>query len=132
LVTQDYVSVHRTSWSCVILSGLIASRQQRCVLSQRQWNKSERLPLAEDIAKLTAYLHEQIAAANVELSKLDSNKSDWQTQARLTLVQVLLFNRRRSGEVERIPRTAYENRSRTIDEDVVSTRVHGSSIYVGL
>jgi hypothetical protein len=112
---QDFLELCDLEWSDRISSAALRT------LSQRQWNKPKRLPLAEDIAKLTAYLHEQIAAANVELSKPDSNKSDWQTLARLTLVQVMLFNRRRSGEVERIPRTAYENRSRTIDEDVVST-----------
>lgn len=114
-LAQEFLELCHIEWSDGTSSAALRTP------SQWQWNKPKGLALAEDIAKLTAYLHEKVQAARLKLSTPNCNPGDWRALARLTLVQVMLFNRRRSGEVERIPQTAYENRSTTVDKDVVSS-----------
>jgi len=90
-------------------------------LSERQWNRPKRLPLAEDKKKLTEYLRNKLEDAMKKLMSPNCLPGDWRDVAKLTLVQVILFNRRRSGEVERIPQSAYENRSSSFDDDIMKT-----------
>jgi hypothetical protein len=111
---QGFLELCELQWTDAVLPAALRT------LVQRQWNNPKRLPLAEDVAKLTAYLHQEIEEAKTKLAMSDSNPGDWRSLARLTLVQVMLFNRRRSGEVERVPQAAYEKRSTSVDSDVMS------------
>jgi hypothetical protein len=63
-------------------------------LYESQWNKPLKLPLTEDITRLHKYLNtdsEGCQSAGI-------NASVWYRPAQVILSQIILFNRRRSGE----------------------------------
>jgi hypothetical protein len=112
---QDFLELCDLEWADSISTTALRT------LSERQWNRPKRLPLAEDITKLTEYLRNKLEDAVKKLESSNCLPGDWKDVAKLTLVQVILFNRRRSGEVERIPQSAYENRSCSFDDDIMKT-----------
>ena len=48
-----------------------------------------------------------------------SDTHAWYELAKATLVLVMLFNRRRSGEIERITLNSYQHITNTINKDVI-------------
>lgn len=88
---------------------LISSSALR-TLNDAKMNKGQCLPLTEDIEKLQAYLKEQ---TGVLVKKIEDKmvKSVWDELNLITLVTLVLFNRKRGGEVERILLDTYEQRN---------------------
>ncbi|KAJ8043636.1 hypothetical protein HOLleu_10822 [Holothuria leucospilota] len=71
-------------------------------LAKRHWNKPQNLPLGEDVVKLNRHL-KKVAQDNAEkLCKDPSDTSAWYELSKATLCQLIVFNRRRAGEVERL------------------------------
>lgn len=77
--------------------------------SQQKRKKKVILPTTEDISKLYNYLKE-IRRSSYEKLKTTFSYDDWFTLAKATLVAVLVFNRRRAGETERILIEEFNNR----------------------
>jgi isopentenyldiphosphate isomerase len=111
---DEFVQLCKMEWSDAVSSHAIRTMQQR------QWNAPKRLPIAEDISKLR---HQIDGKSEFYKSALEATPDarHWHELAKVTLVKVMLFNRRRSGEIERIPLTAYQQITNSFDQDVVAS-----------
>jgi hypothetical protein len=73
------------------------------------------LPLSEDLSKLVSFLQKN---SNLLAESLDKtfSKFNWELLNQVTLAQLVLFNRRRGGETERITVEHYKKRKIYIRE----------------
>ncbi|KAL1448263.1 hypothetical protein WDU94_009831 [Cyamophila willieti] len=98
------------------------SRHARKTLKERKWNKQFILPKTSDIHNVMIYLKDNEKSLLEELQEdLSENttKQSWIRLASLLLVHTIIFNRRRSGEVARMPLVNFTNRNKTaMDEDL--------------
>lgn len=63
---------------------------------KRKWNKPQLLLLGEDVVKLNCHLKEVAKEYSAKLDILPFDSDAWYTLAKVTLCQLILFNRRRS------------------------------------
>ena len=103
-----------SDWSSSVSAGAHATLE-----TQRQ-NKPHVLPLTDDVKVVTLYLKEQRRTCLKEL-KSNPNVETWHALARATLANIILFNRRRSGEAARILVKDYQEGkdSRSVAQDDV-------------
>lgn len=89
-------------------------------LSKRKWNKPNMLPLSEDVMKAQQYLNTK---ATDLMKKVEANPqaTDWGELSQLALAQVIMFNRRRSGEIERMSVVDFNKKSISHNDDVVKS-----------
>lgn len=76
-------------------------------LQQKKWNKPSLIPLAEDLALLKTYL---ISSSDTLMKKLHEDSRDtksFKELQELTYVQLILLNRRRVGELQRMTVSTY-------------------------
>lgn len=75
-------------------------------LKEAKWNAPQLLPFTDDVKRMHMYLDD---VRQESLSKLndDPNKKNWSKLAKVTLCEVILFNRRREGEVSKMPLNAF-------------------------
>ena len=92
---EDFLILIENDWNSEV------SHQSLNTLSERKYNKPQNIPLAEDIKKLNDFLRKE-AAVQVEQMKANPGVKAWRELCEVTLTQVVLFNRRRSGEVEQM------------------------------
>jgi hypothetical protein len=86
-----------------------------------KWNRPVLLPFASDISKLSSYLKEQAAGLMEDIGQICSPET-WIRLCEVSLTQTVLFNRRRSGEAERIFLKTFLNREPTLlNEDINET-----------
>ena len=73
-------------------------------LEDKRYNNPKRIPVTKDIQKLHKYLEEKAQVLHKQLLSADSEQSEpvWRDLSEVTLAQIVLFNRRRGGEAERI------------------------------
>ncbi|XP_074532471.1 uncharacterized protein LOC141807667 isoform X2 [Halichoeres trimaculatus] len=81
-------------------------------LSKSKYNKPSIIPFTEDVQKLHKYLEEKSASAIDNLKQHESPQA-YGELARVTLTQIILFNRRRAGEVSKMPLEAFQKRDQT-------------------
>jgi len=105
---SDFLSLMDMQW------GKQLSMPARETLAQRKYNKGNSLPLASDIQKLDAYLKSHGAQLSSALQK-EQQVDDWMAFAQTVMSKIILFNRRRSGEVQRM---TMEQVGATTDHDV--------------
>ncbi|KAL4230711.1 hypothetical protein ACF0H5_011086 [Mactra antiquata] len=72
-------------------------------------NNKQILPLTEDIMKLQAYL-KNLWSTNVATLQKDFSKSAYDILNQVTLARLVLFNRRRGGETQRVSLEAYASK----------------------
>ncbi|KAK7475438.1 hypothetical protein BaRGS_00033319, partial [Batillaria attramentaria] len=77
-------------------------------LETKKYNKPHVLPLTEDMKKVTEYIADQRAATLFELKTAPSGSS-WHALAKIALANIILFNRRRSGEASRMLVSDYQS-----------------------
>eukprot|EP00105_Crassostrea_gigas_P014934 XP_011431779.1 PREDICTED: uncharacterized protein LOC105331337 [Crassostrea gigas] len=83
------------------------SSHAHSTLNEKKYNKHLIIPLVEDVKKLSNFLHQQAYGLRAEI---EVGKSDLYPElAQVCLAQVILFNRRRSGEAERMTVLAYND-----------------------
>lgn len=83
------------------------SSHAHSTLNEKKYNKHLIIPLVEDVKKLSNFLHQQAYELRAEI---EVGKSDLYPElAQVCLAQVILFNRRRSGEAERMTVSAYND-----------------------
>lgn len=92
---EKFSELASIEWNHKVSSGA------RTSLYERKFNKPNMLPLSEDILKIQSKLSE-VMEENKKLLISGENKVAWKTLAEVTLSKLILFNRRRSGEVQRI------------------------------
>ena len=93
---QDYETLHELTWSQQV--SIHASR----TLYMNKKNCSNMLPLTEDISKLSNHIRNEIELATKKMKHEKDIGHYWDRLCELTLVSVILFNRRRQGEVSKM------------------------------
>ncbi|XP_070174147.1 uncharacterized protein [Littorina saxatilis] len=91
-------------------------------LYRRHQNNVQRLPLSKDIQKLSSHLSQVAEDAKKDMKNASSSRD--KTTARHSLCkallsQVILFNRRRSGEVSKMKVQDFENRQLDTSDDIL-------------
>ena len=71
-------------------------------LTENKRNKPAFLPVTSDIAKFSAYLKTQVEEGKQNLAHYPNVSGNWKHLAEVTLISILVFNRKRSGEVSKI------------------------------
>ena len=96
-------------WSYTLGTGLkryeISSNALE-TLHKQKFNAPKQIPQAEDIKTLNTFLKSETESAVEDLEKYP-RPTTWHNLAELTLAQVVLFNRRRGGEAQRIEIAGY-------------------------
>lgn len=100
---EKFSELASIEWNHKVSSGA------RTSLYERKFNKPNMLPLSEDILKIQSKLSE-VMEENKKLLISGENKVAWKTLAEVTLSKLILFNRRRSGEVQRIQEVDFTKR----------------------
>ncbi|XP_028298057.1 uncharacterized protein LOC114460324 isoform X2 [Gouania willdenowi] len=88
------------------------SSQALQTLREAKWNTPNLLPFTEDVKMMHMHLDKCREEYQKTLKK-DPNKRNWSKLATLTLCEVILFNRRREGEVSKMPLSAFTLRDTT-------------------
>lgn len=97
---EAFVTLYEESWRVDIAS------QAPPKLDQVKWKIPQLLPFARDVQRLHRYLSQEHQKC---LERIQEKPSllNWKSLARVTLVQVMLFNRRRMGELSKVKLSAY-------------------------
>lgn len=103
---NSFQQLYQSRWSEYI------SSSARRTLEEAKWNSPPLLPFTEDVKRLHVYLDEQEKILRKLLSTQPS-PPHWSKLAKLTLTQVMLFNRRREGEVSQMSLSAYTSCSQS-------------------
>ncbi|KAL8608782.1 hypothetical protein ACOMHN_065519 [Nucella lapillus] len=89
-----------------------------------RYNKPKRIPLTKDIQKLHKHLEERAQDLHKQLSESETdNCSKWRDLSEVTLAKIVLFNRRRGGEAERIEVEQVEQglSGKNLQEDILNS-----------
>ncbi|XP_067357520.1 uncharacterized protein [Channa argus] len=100
---EDFAQLYQESWKFDIASQALTQ------LDQTKWNSPQLLPFTQDVQNLHCYLSGK-QRKQLNALKEEPSPSNWKDLARVTLAQVILFNRRRAGEVSRMPLSVYLSR----------------------
>ncbi|XP_050503549.1 uncharacterized protein LOC126882618 [Diabrotica virgifera virgifera] len=76
-------------------------------LSQKKWNKPSLVPLAEDLTLLRSYLLTEAEKCRNTLNDNPEDLKAFKTLQEISYIQLLLLNRRRAGELQRITVKTY-------------------------
>ena len=98
---DDFITLYKHRWSQAI------SSRAMFTLHKRKFNATRRIPLAEDVQKLYQHLQSTCDKARESLTA-SPNPTSWKDMAEASLGQIILFNRRRGGEMERMTVQDYE------------------------
>ena len=99
----SFQKVHATRWNELISSTVLRK------IEQEKWNTPTILPFTQDVQALNSYLDLQ-QQKYIQCLTAEPNALNWSSLARVSLAQVIIFNRRREGEVSSMPLTAYLSR----------------------
>lgn len=97
---RTFRRVYETRWNELISAASLRT------LQESKWNAPLLLPFTKDVQTLHSYLDVQQQHSHSELST-ETSPQTWTQLAKVTLTQVILFNRRRAGEVSKMPLSAY-------------------------
>jgi hypothetical protein len=100
---EDFLYLCEKEWTSEVSSAAIST------LTSAKMNRPQVLPLTDDIMKMNSFLNDESTRLQNIMAKSPTSDS-WNALARITLVSTVLFNRRRSGEAERMLLANYENR----------------------
>ena len=94
-------------------SEIIACRA-RSTLQERKRNKLNILPLSNDVQKLNRFLLDTCSECMMNLASSEASPTDiereWRTLAEAVLSHIIIFNRRRQGEVSKMTLADYESK----------------------
>ncbi|XP_052426266.1 uncharacterized protein LOC127968823 isoform X16 [Carassius gibelio] len=99
-IANSFQQLYKSRWPEYI------STTARRTLEEAKWNSPQLLPFTEDVKLLHIYLDEQ-EKTHRKLLLTQPSSQHWAKLAKITLTQVMLFNRRREGEVSQMPLSAY-------------------------
>ena len=88
-------------------------------LNEARWNTELLLPLTEDVKKLHDYLEEKQQHYLEDLKNAVCS-DNWKKLSKVTQTLILLFNRRRQGEVSKMPLTAFLSRVQSAEHEDVN------------
>lgn len=98
----------------------VAAHAHRTLTTLKR-NNAKCVPLAEDVMCLTSYLRKEGGKEKETLLKgnLDISSS-WKKLNEITLTQVMMFNRRRQGEISKMTTDDYSKRCLTQNNDYIT------------
>lgn len=99
---KNFLQLLDLEWSIRISSNALST------LYIRKMNVVELLPLTSDLLKLNKYISEQIDSRMRELTNTP-DKNKWHNLAKITLARIVLFNKRRGGEVSKMLKINYNS-----------------------
>lgn len=108
---DHFVELYKMQWSKKVSTHALRT------MTGRKMHQPQTLSLASDLQKMHAYLLTSAQNASAKLQE-DQSVNEWLLLARTTLAQIVLFNRRRGGEAQRLLCDNYNHRSRNTNEDV--------------
>ncbi|XP_062331740.1 uncharacterized protein LOC134032000 isoform X2 [Osmerus eperlanus] len=101
--TQSFKTLYATKWSEHI------SHIALITLNERKFNKPSTLPFTEDVQRLHRHLEKTTEQALKDLEDHSSSKS-YSQLCKATMANVILFNRRRGGEISKMPMNGFLER----------------------
>ncbi|ELT90403.1 hypothetical protein CAPTEDRAFT_202280 [Capitella teleta] len=102
---QGYVKLHQLNWPDI-------TKPAHRNLNKRKQNKPQRLPLTNDVMLFSKYLNAEAKKALATLEDGDSVRTkSWARPNDLCLTSLIIFNRRRSGEISKVPIDKFMARS---------------------
>ncbi|XP_034082114.1 uncharacterized protein LOC117552648 isoform X1 [Gymnodraco acuticeps] len=99
----EFQQVHSEKWNEMISSTALRN------IAESKWHVPTLMPFTEDVQKMHQFLSAMQDECSSKLSGTPSTKS-WTELAKVCLAQIILFNRRREGEVASMPLTAFLSR----------------------
>ncbi|XP_061583863.1 uncharacterized protein LOC133448900 isoform X2 [Cololabis saira] len=110
--TELFKKLLSSKWSALV------SRSALNTLSDAKHNKPSTLPFTEDVQILHQYLQKSAESAFCSLKK-EATTQNYGQLAKVTLAQIIVFNRRRDGEVSKMRLKGFHKRDNTkLHEDV--------------
>ncbi|XP_051812170.1 uncharacterized protein LOC110965813 [Acanthochromis polyacanthus] len=103
---QKSRSLYEKKWDVCVSSRALQT------LREAKWNTPHLLPFTEDVKMMHMHL-DKCREEYKKTLKNNPNKKNWSKLATLTLCEVILFNRRREGEVSKMPLSAFILRDTT-------------------
>ncbi|KAL7842719.1 hypothetical protein SRHO_G00244080 [Serrasalmus rhombeus] len=107
---SNFQEIHKERW-CELISATAARN-----LEESKWNAPTVLPFTEDVQKLHAFLNKMQDELIKQLSAEPTSKY-WSELAKVALTQIILFNRRREGEVSCMLLSAFLSRDSSDPHD---------------
>ncbi|CAJ1071516.1 uncharacterized protein LOC124050300 [Xyrichtys novacula] len=109
---SGFQEVHQEKWNEVISATALRN------IREAKWNVPTLMPFTQDVQKMHTYLSQMQDEWHKSLSETPSTRA-WMELAKVCLAQIILFNRRREGEVSSMPLSAFLSRDSTdAHEDV--------------
>ncbi|KAI4889246.1 hypothetical protein NFI96_027659 [Prochilodus magdalenae] len=99
----EFQAVHSEKWNELISATALRN------IREAKWNVPALMPFTQDVQKMHAYLSQVQDECYNSLSQSPSTKA-WAELAKVCLAQIILFNRRREGEVASMPLSAFSLR----------------------
>lgn len=99
---KSFIKLYTSDWSHQISSRALNT------MHKRKYNATRRIPLAKDVQLLYKFLQGKLNDAQKSLNQ-NPNPTSWKNLAEVVLAQVVLFNRRRGGEMQRMKLEDYQN-----------------------
>ncbi|XP_059184722.1 uncharacterized protein LOC131967990 [Centropristis striata] len=110
--TDTFKKLYSSKWSEMV------SHSALNTLSDAKYNKPSTLPFTEDVRILHQYLEKSAESAFCNL-KEKATTQNYAQLAKVTLAQIIVFNRRRAGEVSKMRLKSFHERDNTkLHEDV--------------
>lgn len=109
---EQFIKLIELEWTTHVSSNALKT------LYQKKWNSPQTLPLSEDIKKLQDHLKSLEELNKKALIDHPSQRS-WSELSQVTLTQLILFNRRREGEVSRMEVQTYLLRNKRSMHDEI-------------
>ena len=106
-----FLELYRREWKVMVSSRALGT------LQERKWNAPDKLPIHEDVKRTASVLKNDLEQAKLQLRETPSIQN-YVSLARATLATVLLFNRRRPGETERLTIETFGKRSKSVNEEI--------------
>ncbi|XP_048861689.1 uncharacterized protein LOC125729875 isoform X19 [Brienomyrus brachyistius] len=102
---RRYLQVHQAKWSECISSCALTT------LREAKWNTPQLLPFTQDVKLLHSHL-EKKQEEMLRLLKICPSRDSYTGLTKVTLTQVILFNRRREGEVSKMHMSIFASRNK--------------------
>ncbi|XP_052466289.1 uncharacterized protein LOC128021339 isoform X32 [Carassius gibelio] len=112
---EDFKHIYQTRWREMI------SCHAHNTLEEKRYNAPLILPFADDVKKLHIYLKEKQQEYYSTLFNAPNTKT-WAKLAKVTLAQMIIFNRKRQGEACLMPVQSFESRDKsTLNSDIADS-----------
>lgn len=109
--SDAFEKLHRKKWAEYISHSALST------ISEMKYNKPTKLPLREDVAKLHKHL-DKITEAAVTTLKEAATAQNYSSLAKAVLTKIILFNRRRVGEVSKMKLKNFMERDCTKSNEI--------------